>query len=975
MQIEDLKAYKILEKRYLKDMDSESYILKHIKTGARIALLSNNDENKVFYIGFRTPPKDSTGVAHIIEHTVLCGSRDFPVKDPFIELAKGSLNTFLNAMTYPDKTVYPVASCNDKDFQNLMHVYLDAVFYPNIYQTEKIFMQEGWHYEMEDEQSDLSINGVVYNEMKGAFSSPDDVLDRQIMNSLFPDTTYGIESGGDPDDIPNLTYEQYLDFHRKYYHPSNSYIYLYGNMDMVEKLQYIDENYLSNYDDQPVDSAVSSQPSFVKMKEIHKDYSVIDEESEENGTYLAYNCCLSNSLDKKMYIAFDVLDYALCSAQGAVLKKALIDKGIGEDVYSEYENGIKQPFFSIVAKNASSDQKEEFILTIRSCLEKVVKDGLDKKTLLAALSNDEFKFREADFGRFPKGLLYGLQVLDSWLYDDMKPWIHLEAGDTFTELKKDVDGHYFEDLIQKYLLDNTHSTMLLLEPKKGLSSIKDDELKAKLLKYKNSLSKEEILQIVKNTADLKAYQDAPDDPQKLRLIPLLERKDMKKEADPVKNELRDAAGTKILFHDIFTNGIGYITFVFDIKSVPKELFPYLGIFKTVLGLVDTKNYGYGELNNEINIRTGGISGSVSTYFNAKQTDNYRETLEISVKVLKSNIKDGFELVHEILMNSIYSDTKRIKAILDEKKSHMQASLESAGHQAAALRAESYFSKTAALNETVNGIECYSLVQKLCSSYDAETGRKLGEIFDKLSEIIFRKENLFVDYTTPNKDYDGFDEEVKEFSNNLFTCETEKGEHEAALLKKNEGFITAGQVQYVCSAGNFRNKGLEYTGALKVLHVMMGYDYLWTNIRVRGGAYGCMSSFSRSGDSFFVTYRDPHLKRSVDVFNETSKYLRSFEVDERTMTQYIIGAIGELDTPKTPSAKGSYAMTLYMHDISFDDVQKSRDELLSTTVETIHILADYVDAFLSDDCLCVVGSSNKIESDKQLFKETKQLVNS
>ena len=414
-----------------------------------MALVSNDDENKVFYIGFRTTPKDSTGVAHILEHSVLCGSKEFPVKDPFVELVKGSLNTFLNAMTYPDKTVYPVASCNDKDFQNLMHVYLDAVFYPNIYKNESIFRQEGWHYELEGDEEELKVNGVVYNEMKGAFSSPDDVLEREIMNSLYPHTTYGCESGGDPEVIPELTYEEFLDFHRKFYHPSNSYIYLYGNMDMAEKLTFIDEHYLSAYDALKVDSEVTEEPAFDKPGRIVRDCPIGEGEDEEENTYLSQNFCVGDSLDPKLYIAFQILDYALCSAPGAPLKQALVDRGIGKDVYSIYENGIRQPYFSVVAKDTSVEKEQEFLQVTEEVLEKLAAEGFDEKALLAGINYYEFKYREADFGSYPKGLMYGLQVLDSWLYDDRLPFIHIEANNTFAELRKEVKTGYFEGLVQK----------------------------------------------------------------------------------------------------------------------------------------------------------------------------------------------------------------------------------------------------------------------------------------------------------------------------------------------------------------------------------------------------------------------------------------------------------------------------------------------------------------------------------------------
>ncbi|MCR5155551.1 MAG: insulinase family protein [Butyrivibrio sp.] len=974
MRIEDLEAYEIVEKRRIEDLNSESYIIRHKKTGARIALLSNDDENKVFSIGFRTPPKDSTGVAHIIEHTVLCGSREFPVKDPFVELVKGSLNTFLNAMTYPDKTVYPIASCNDADFQNLMHVYLDAVFYPNIYKTDKIFRQEGWHYEMEDENSDLTINGVVYNEMKGAFSSADDMLSREIQNSLFPDTTYGIESGGDPDVIPELTYEEYLDFHRKYYHPSNSYIYLYGDMDMAQKLDYIDKAYLSNFDRLEVDSEITSQKAFEAPREVVKPYPILEDDPISQNTYLSYNCTAGTTLDRKLYIAFDILDYALCSAPGAPIKKVLVEKGIGQDVYSEYDNGIKQPLFSIIAKNADASQKDEFVKTIRQVLKEQVEKGIDKKALMAGLTLDEFKYREADFGRYPKGLLYGLQVMDSWLYDDNMPWINVEANDTFAQLKKEAEGHYFEDLVQKYLLDNPHRTVVVLEPQQGLTEKKDAALKEKLAKYKESLSPEEIKTIVKETKELKEYQDTPDDPEALKCIPLLTLADMKKESEKFIYELREADGVKILFHDIFTSGIAYITFLFDMKDVDPELLPYAASLKKVLGMLNTENYAYGDLYNEINIRTGGISGSISTYTDSNDVTKFETKFEISVKVLHENLHYAFDLVKEIIKSTKFDDHKRLKEIFGEQYARRQSDLAAAGHQTATLRAMSYVSPAAMVSDNVSGIANFRHLELLNRQLETEDGAK--DLVDKLTylcKLIFRPENLLIDITGTDKEYQGLEEEAKAFRDVLYTEEVKKGHLELSPERRNEAFKTAGQVQYVCRAGNFAGKGLKYNGALRVLKVMMAYDYLWKNIRVLGGAYGCMSSFAKNGDAAFVTYRDPNLQNSIDVFEKASEYLRNFEADDRTILQYIIGAISDLDTPKPPSAKGSYGLTAFLCNAKMENIQKNRDELLATDTEAIRKLADYVDAFMSDECLCVIGSAEKIDESSDIFDNVEQLV--
>ena len=480
MNINAMTNYELIQQKELKDLKSEGYLLRHKKSGARVLLMENDDENKVFTIGFRTPPEDSTGLPHILEHSVLCGSKNFPVKDPFVELVKGSLNTFLNAMTYPDKTVYPVASCNEKDFQNLMHVYMDAVFYPNIYEHDEIFRQEGWSYNLESKEDALTYNGVVYNEMKGAFSSPEGVLDRVILNSLFPDTSYANESGGDPEVIPKLTYEQFLEFHSRYYHPSNSYIYLYGDMDMEEKLEWLDREYLSKFDTLQIDSAIREQAPFDAVKEIEMEYSIASDESEEDNTYLSYNKVIGTSLDRELYLAFQVLDYALLSAPGAPLKKALVDAGIGKDIMGSYDNGIYQPIFSIIAKNANLEQKEEFLSIVERTLSEIVKKGMDTKALEAGINYHEFRYREADFGNYPKGLMYGLQIFDSWLYDDEKPFIHVEAIETFEFLKENIENGYFEKLIQKYLLDNTHGAIVVVKPEKGRTARMDRELEEKL---------------------------------------------------------------------------------------------------------------------------------------------------------------------------------------------------------------------------------------------------------------------------------------------------------------------------------------------------------------------------------------------------------------------------------------------------------------------------------------------------------------
>ena len=571
MTINDLKQYEVLDEHNIPDVASMGYVLRHKKSGARIAVLSNNDENKVFYIGFRTTPDDETGVPHIIEHTTLCGSEKFPVKDPFIELAKGSLNTFLNAMTYPDKTMYPIGSCNDQDFKNLMDVYMDAVFNPNITKYKEIFKQEGWHFELESKDAPITINGVVYNEMKGAYSSADEVLSNQIYRSLFPDNTYSKDSGGNPIHIPELTYEKYLDFYHKYYHPSNSYIYLYGDMDIVERLKWLDEEYLSKYDYMEVDSQIKPQKAFDKVKYVESEYSIASDDPEENKTYLSYNRVVADSLDQMLYQAFDVLDYALVSAPGAPVKKALIEAGIGEDVYGSYDAGILQPVFSIVAKNANISDAEKFNEIITDTLKEIVKNGINKEALLAGININEFKFREADFGQFPKGLLFGLNCMDSWLFDDLKPFIHLECLDTFAKLRDKINTGYFEELIQKYLLDNTHGSEVVVKPARNKNAQEEQKLADKLKAYKDSLSDEEIQKLIDDTISLRKYQEEPSLDEDLRKLPMLKRSDLKREALGFSNIKENLSDVTLVRHEIESNGIDYITLMFDVNDMDPDV--------------------------------------------------------------------------------------------------------------------------------------------------------------------------------------------------------------------------------------------------------------------------------------------------------------------------------------------------------------------------------------------------------------------
>ncbi|MCI8418436.1 MAG: insulinase family protein [Lachnospiraceae bacterium] len=971
MTVEQVQAYELVEKREIQELDSTGYLFRHKKTRARVCVLENQDPNKVFYIGFRTPAPDDTGVPHIMEHSVLCGSRLFPAKDPFVELAKGSLNTFLNAMTYPDKTVYPVASCNDQDFQNLMHVYMDAVFYPNIYERKEIFLQEGWHYEMEEPEGPLTLNGVVYNEMKGAFSSPEGVLDREILASLYPDTTYANESGGDPDFIPELKYSEFLDFHSRYYHPSNSYIYLYGDCDMGEKLAWLDEQYLSKYDHLPIDSAIQLQKPFTRMVETSRSYSISAEETTQDNTYLSYNKSVSTTLDAKLYLAMQVIEYVLLSAPGAPLKQALLDAGIGKDILSSYDNGVQQPVFSIIAKNANASQKEAFVKTIEETLSRIAQEGINERALEAGINFFEFRYREADFGNYPPGLMYGLQALDSWLYADDQVFLHLEALDNFGFMRQQVGKGYFEGLIRTWLLENPHGSVVIIAPEQGLTAKMDQQLEEKLENYKASLSQEERKALIEATQKLHAYQEEPSTQEDLEKIPMLSREDIGKEARPFVNEEHKNGDTTLVFHQVNTHGIGYVSLIFRADKVPERLFPYMGILKGILGFVDTEHYRYTEFFNEVNRKTGGITSYVSGYGDMRDPRAYTATFEVRVKTLYENLEFAFSMLEEMLCRSRFTDEKRLYEIVAQGKSRLQMVMNTAGHSMASLRALSYFSRSAYLTDLTGGVAFYELIEGLEADF---AGRK-EEFIQNLQELVnllIRRENLVVSYTGQEESLNRTLDYVEKLAGRLFTGPVKTGGVDFVPVEKNEGLRTSSKIQYVAMAGNFREAGLPYTGTLKVLRTIMSYDYLWNHVRVKGGAYGCMNSYTRNGDAYLVSYRDPNLEKTLQVYENSVEFVKNFQISERDMTRFIIGTISDMDVPLTPHVQGIRSMGAYLNHMTFADVQRERDEVLAADCGAIQELAPYLQAVVEQRNLCVIGNEEKLNSQRELFGELRNL---
>lgn len=985
MNMASLANYELIREEVLQDLNSQGTLLRHKKSGARVFLISNDDDNKVFTIGFRTPPANSTGVAHIMEHSVLCGSRKFPLKDPFVELAKGSLNTFLNAMTYSDKTLYPVASCNDTDFQNLMDVYMDATLHPRIYETDKIFRQEGWHYEMESAEAPLTINGVVYNEMKGAFSDPMSVLDRSLQASLYPDTAYGQESGGDPEVIPELSYEEFLDFHRRYYHPSNSYIFLYGNMDMEEKLNWLDQAYLKEYDAIDPDSELGIQKAFTEPKRLSIPYGV--EEGSDDGAFLAFGVTVGDLMDPVRYLAWNVIDYALLQAPGAPLREALINKKLCKDVSGGTDNGIAQPYFTLIAKQADENRMDEFLETIEAVLKEQVEKGLNQRTIAACLNSMEFRIREADFGSYPKGLVYGLQCFDSWLYDEKEPFMHLSFDECFKCLRAHMEDGFYEKLIAESLLDNPHQIQMVMYPEVGLSGKKEAALAKKLAAKKAAMSEAEILAMVEGTKELKAYQEAEDAPEVVATIPLLSREDIRKEVNPYHNELRHEAGGDIMFHEIFTSGITYLDIFFDLNGFTAEELQYAALLRTLFCYVNTKNYTYGELSDELGIHTGGLGTAITSFDSIHDTNDFLGVYSVGTKVTSDKLSFAFRMFKEILLTTDLRSRKRIQDLIAQNSNRYQQRMPNSGHSTAIGRAIASFSRSAKYSDLTSGLGFGRFIVDL----DRHFEERAEEIMDKLEAVrtkIFKPSRMFVSITGDADAYGLLPEELEAFAAELKDAFGDEGAPSSQFNKGNcdyqldeavplkpqgkYGLTTSGQVQYVAKCGNYKDAGLAFDPALRVLSVIMNYDYLWLNLRVKGGAYGCMSNFSRCGESYLVSYRDPNLSETLKVYEGIPEYLRSFEADEREMTKYIIGTFSDMDTPKTPKMMGNISMSAYFSGMTMELAQEARNRLLSIQSEDIRGLAPYVEAVLQGSTVCVVGSENKIEEEKALFDVTEPL---
>lgn len=938
----------------IEEINGTVYEMKHEKSGARLIYIDSPDSNKVFNIAFRTTPQDSTGVAHIMEHSVLCGSRKFPLKEPFVELVKGSLNTFLNAMTYPDKTMYPVASKNDKDFHNLMDVYLDAVFYPRAANDPEILMQEGWHYELENVDDELTYKGVVFNEMKGVYSSPDSILERELMHELFPDTTYGVDSGGNPDVIPELTYEGFQEFYRTHYHPSNSYIFLYGTMDIEEQLRFINDEYLSHFDAIEVDTEVTLQAPFNEGKIVTYPYSIGSDESIDNRTLHALAYVLP-AVTPEQSLAFEVLTHALLTSPAAPLKQVLVKAGIGSDVSGYYLDSIRQPMWAVHASGSNMDKQMELQSIVEATLTKLCEEGIDKELLEASLNSIEFALRENDFGGRPIGLAYVIRMMDNWLYgNDPLELLHYEEG--LKNIRKGLHGTYFEDLIRHSILENNHKALVSMYPECGLQEKKDRDVKEQLANIKSSMSQDELEAIVEQTKRLKIRQETPDSEEALASIPLLELSDLNPYIEEVERRESTIGATKVHFVPTFTKGINYVAYYFHLDGLTEEELFYADILSDIIGRIDTTR-PYADVAKDINLNLGGLSSDITAIAKDGKRDEFTPLMIVRSKALHAKLPDLCRIVNDVIHYADYSDVNRLTELVQENKAIWDNEAFRRGNTIVSQRVMAQVSKVGKFRDAGN-LGYYQKISELATNPAA-----LPLLPDKLSDVarkIFRANNVEIMFVGEDGELAVFTELMTPL---LSEWSTESLPHNVLQLTNtfgNDGIATAGKVQYVAQGGNFIDHGFKHVGPMSVLETILRYEYLWIRIRVQGGAYGAFANFFDDGNMIFCSYRDPNLVETYNVYKELPEYLRSFTLSDREMRKYIIGTMSGLDLPMTPALRGPRAMGIYFSGANIADKVEFRKQVIACKPEDIVALADVVESVLKDNHICSMGNETKIK---------------
>jgi Zn-dependent M16 (insulinase) family peptidase len=952
------KNFDLVQDRQIEEIASRGRLFRHKATGAELLSIENTDEHKVFGITFRTPPADSTGVAHILEHSVLCGSRKYPLKEPFVEMIKGSLRTYLNALTYPDKTSYPAASLNTQDFYNLIDVYLDAVFYPRL--SREIFQQEGWHYELDTPDQPLHYKGVVFNEMKGAYGSPDRLLSEYSRQSLFPNTPYGVASGGNPVDIPNLTYEQFRAFHQQYYHPSNARIFFYGDDDPEERLRIV-QTYLQEFAPQAINSIVPIQQPFATPKRLVQAYPVDPRSRGEKRGMMTINWLLPGcASDAVLSLSYQMLGYILVGMLASPLRKALIESGLGDDlVGAGMATGLRQIYFSTGLKGIAIEDEPAIEAVIFDCLQQLVNDGIDPETTKAAVNTFEFYMRENNTGSSPRGLTLMMRALMTWLHDG-DPIVPLAFEAPLAKLKTHLTNgeRYFEGLIDHYLLKNTHRTTLLLQPDTDLAHQQAAEERTRLDAVRATMSDADIQQIVETTRHIKLMQETPDPPEALATIPMLQLSDLDTQNKLIPLAVDEEAGTPILYHDLPTTGIVYLDIGFDLHKLPQELVPYAILFGRLVREMGTEHEDYTRLSQRIGSTTGGIRAQpVSMAIRDYPVST--SWLFLRTKVTVSRLDDLLHILEDMLLSLRLDNQERFRQIVLEAKARKESSLIPGGSGFVNMRLRSCFNESDWVNETIGGVSHLFFLRSLVQELEHDWQGVLQKL-QQVRQILFSRGAMLFNVTVDGKDWQQVRPKLATFLAQLPAQQVPQVVWQPTYGKGFEGLTAPSQVNFVGKAANLYTAGYERHGSMGVITNYLRTTWLWDRVRVQGGAYGCFCRFGRySGAFVFVSYRDPNVLDTLRVYDQTAHFLRETSLSQDEVTRSIIGAISHFDTYQFPDAKGFTSMLRYLTGHTDEIRQQKREEILGTTAADFRRFAEMMDYLRDHGIVGVLGSPEAI----------------
>ncbi|CAA0807546.1 Presequence protease 2-chloroplastic/mitochondrial [Striga hermonthica] len=960
-------GFEKVSEEFIVECNSRAVLYKHKKTGAEIMSVLNEDENKVFGIVFRTPPKDSTGIPHILEHSVLCGSRKYPLKEPFVELLKGSLHTFLNAFTYPDRTCYPVASTNPKDFYNLVDVYLDAVFFPKCVEDIKIFQQEGWHYELNDPSEDIIYKGVVFSEMKGVYSQPDSILDQASQQALFPDNTYGVNSGGDPQVIPKLTFGEFKEFHRKYYHPSNARIWFYGDDDPTKRLRILSE-YLDKFEasSAPEESRVDYQKLFSKPVRIVEKYPAAEREDLKKKHMVCLNWLLSEEpLDLETELALGFLDDLLLGTPSSPLTKILLESRLGDAIVGGgLEDELLQPVFSIGLEGVSDDDIQKVEDLIMATLTKLAEEGFDSDAVEASMNTIEFSLRENNTGSSPRGLELMLSSMGNWIYDK-DPFEPLKYQGPLKALKARIaeEGSkaVFAPLIEKFILNNPHRVTIEMQPDPEKASRDEAAEKENLEKVKASLTQEDLAELVRATHELKLKQKTPDPPEALKCVPSLSLRDIPKKPMHIPMEIGDINGVKILQHDLFTNDVLYAEVVFNMSSLKQELLPLLPLFCQSLLEMGTKDMDFVQLDRLIGRKTGGISiYPLTSSVHGREDPCCR--LIVQGKALSERTEDLFNLVNCVIQDVQLTDRKRFKQFVSQSKSRMEKRLRGSGHDIAAARMDAKLNTAGWIYEKIGGLSYLEFLRALEKKVD-DNWTEISSSLEEIRRTLISKNDCLINLTADAKNLQNAEKHVSKFLDMLpNTPPVGSAAWSAQLPPTNEAIVIPTKVNYVGKAANLFETGYQLKGSSYVISNYLANTWLWDRVRVSGGAYGGYCDFdSDSGVFSYLSYRDPNLLQTLDVYDGTSNFLRELEMDNDALTKAIIGTIGEIDAYELPDAKGYSSLMRYLLGVTEEERQMRREEILSTRLSDFKEFADVVESVKDKGVVVVVASPKDVDA--------------